>query len=141
MGLPVFQREEGEVTVDALGLAGLGPAVIDHLALPGLDVPGEVGEVEPPGPAVLTDIVSLLGLTLRGGHMAGVVDLVGPVLATPPALEGCRLVSLPAVGLPHVLLDAGPHPGGELTARGLAMEQSAVILVKTGLALNEMVGS
>ena len=138
VSLPVLQREEGEVAVDTFGLPR---SLTDHLALPGLDMSGEVGQVEPAGPAQLTDVGPDLSLTLSRGHVAGVVELVGPVFATPPALEGWWLVANTRVALSHVLLDAGPDVGGEDTAHGLAPEQTNVVLVEARLVLHQQVGS
>ena len=72
VSLSVLQGEEREVAIDALGLGVPGLAVPHHLALPALDVPGEVGQVVPAGPAVLTHVRPLLGLTLGRGCKQGV---------------------------------------------------------------------
>ena len=125
------------MAVDTFSLPGV---VTDHFTLPGLDVFGEVGEVEPTRPAVLTDVGSVLGLTLSRGHVAGVVELIGPVLPTPPALEGWRLVADTGVGLADMLLDTGSHVAGEQTAPGLAAEQPNIVLVEARLVLNQQVG-
>ena len=126
------------MAVDTFSLPGV---VTDHFTLPGLDMFGEVGEVEPTRPAVLTDVGSVLGLTLSRGHVAGVVELVGPLLPTAPALEGGRLVANTRVGLTYVLLDTGPHVTGEQTAQSLAPEQANIVLVKARLVLHQQVGS
>ena len=101
---------------------------------------GEVGEVEPAGPAVFTDVVPLLSLTLGRGYVARVVELVSPVLPTPPALEGWRLVADTGVGLADMLLDTGSHVAGEQTAPGLAAEQPNIVLVEARLVLHQQVG-
>ena len=101
---------------------------------------GEVGQVEPAGPAELTDVWPGLGVALGRGHVAGVVELVSPVLPTPPALEGRRLVADTGVGLADMLLDTGSHVAGEQTAPGLAAEQPDIVLVEARLVLHQQVG-
>ena len=115
--------------------------VTDHFTLPGLDMSGEVGEVEPARPAVFTDVGSGLGLTLRRGDVAGVVELVSPVFPTAPTLEGWWLVANTTVGLTDVLLDTGPDITGEQTAASLAPEQANIVLVEARLVLHQQVGS
>ena len=102
---------------------------------------GEVGQVEPAGPAVFTDIGPVLSLTLSRGHVAGVVQLVGPLLPTAATLEGWWLVPDTRVGLSDVLLDTGPDITGEETATSLAPEQSNIVLVEARLGLYQQVGS
>ena len=138
VSLPVLQREEGEVAVDTFSFPR---AVADHLALPGLDMFGEVGQVEPARPAELTDVGPVLSVALGRGYVARVVKLVSPLLSTPATLEGWRLVADTAVGLADVLLHTGSHEAGEPAASSLAPEQTIVVLVETRLVLHQQVGS
>ena len=72
--------------------------------------------------------------------MARVVDLVCPLLPTPAAVEGRRLVANTMVSLSHVLLHTGSHVRGELAPGGLAVKHSYVVLIETRSALNNNIG-